>query len=128
GVVRVRLFSSLNRTHPASPCPKTRPGATGNKTSTEPNNQWIGAIEYADFDVLTRLHERIDCFFLKRLDDPYRDESFSPYEISQALAQLLPLLPGSLPWNERERAFLHKLIAVLSFAQQSGKNLLAVAD
>ena len=86
----------------------------------------IGAIEFDELPEISRLLKRVDSFFLHRISNLFEDQQFSVDEVAQALAQLLPLLTEAMP--DAERAMLHKLIAVLAFAQQRNQTLFGVAD
>ena len=86
----------------------------------------IGAIEFDELPQISRLIKRVDSFFLHRISNLFEDQQFSVDEVAQALAQLLPLLTEAMP--DAERAMLHKLIAVLAFAQQRQQTLFGVAD
>lgn len=86
----------------------------------------IGAIEFDELPEISRLLKRVDSFFLHRISNLFEDQQFSVDEVAQALAQLLPLLTEAMP--DAERAMLHKLIAVLAFAQQRQQTLFGVAD
>lgn len=86
----------------------------------------IGAIEFDELPEISRLLKRVDSFFLHRISNVFDDQQFSVDEAAQALAQLLPLLTEAMP--DTERAMLHKLIAVLAFAQQRQQTLFGVAD
>lgn len=86
----------------------------------------IGAIEFDELPEISRLLKRVDSFFLHRISNVFDDQQFSVDEVAQALAQLLPLLTEAM--SEAERAMLHKLIAVLAFAQQRQQTLFGVAD
>ena len=86
----------------------------------------IGAIEFDELPQISRLIKRVDSFFLHRISNLFEDQQFSVDEVAQALAQLLPLLTEAMP--DAERTMLHKLIAVLAFAQQRNQTLFGVAD
>ena len=86
----------------------------------------VGAIEFDELPEISRLLKRVDSFFLHRVSNVFDDQQFSVDEVAQALAQLLPLLTEAMP--DSERAMLHKLIAVLAFAQQRQQTLFGVAD
>ena len=86
----------------------------------------IGAIEFDELPQISRLIKRVDSFFLHRISNLFEDQQFSVDEVAQALAQLLPLLTEAMP--DAERTMLHKLIAVLAFAQQRQQTLFGVAD
>ena len=86
----------------------------------------IGAIEFDELPQISRLIKRVDSFFLHRISNLFDDQQFSVDEVAQALSHLLPLLTEAMP--DAERAMLHKLIAVLAFAQQRNQTLFGVAD
>lgn len=90
------------------------------------SSEHVGAIDYRDMTALAALMQRSDCFFLARLTDIYKDQSFSSGEVRHALAQLLPLMCTSLSGDER--VLLDKLIAVLCFASHKDDGLHALAD
>ena len=97
---------------------------TGWRVKDQPS--MVGTIEFDELPHLSRLLKRQDCFFLHRISNLFEDQQFSVAEIAQALDQLLPLLTRPMP--EAERAMLHKLIAVLAFAQSRRQPLFGVAD
>ncbi|MEX8192416.1 hypothetical protein [Comamonas guangdongensis] len=86
----------------------------------------VGSIEFDELPQLERLGQRIDSFFLQRIANLFADQQFSVAEVAQALDHLLPLLSQTMP--DAERAMLHKLIAVLAFAQSRQQTLFGVAD
>lgn len=86
----------------------------------------VGTIDFDELPQVSRLLKRVDSFFLHRVSNLFEDQQFSVDEVAQALSHLLPLLTESMP--DAERAMLHKLIAVLSFAQLRQQSLLGVAD
>lgn len=90
------------------------------------SSEYVGAIDYGDMTALAALMQRSDSFFLGRLTDIYKDQSFSSGEVRQALAQLLPLMCAGL--SAGERTLLNKLIAVLCFASHKDDGLHALAD
>jgi hypothetical protein len=97
---------------------------TGRKVRDSPD--FVGAIEFNELAALSRLLKHGDSFFLERISNLFEDQSFSLGEVEQALAHLLPLLCVSL--HPDERALLHKLIAVLSFASWKQEGLHGIAD
>lgn len=86
----------------------------------------IGCVEYHDAPIFARLMKRVGSSFLNRISDIYADQAFSVEEVKQALGQLLPLMLLDLPSDER--AFLHKLIAVLSYSDWRQEGLYGVGD
>ena len=86
----------------------------------------VGAIEFDELPEFSRLLKRSDSFFLHRISNLFNDQQFSLAEVDQALGDLLPLLTQAMP--DAERALLHKLIAVLAFAQRQQLPLFGVAD
>ena len=86
----------------------------------------VGAIEFDELWQISALLKRVDSFFLHRISNLFDDQQFSVDEVVQALSHLLPLLTEAMP--DAVRAMLHKLIAVLAFAQQRNQTLFGVAD
>ena len=86
----------------------------------------VGAIEFDELPQISRLLKRVDSFFLHRISNLFEDQQFSVAEVEQALGHLLPLLTQTMP--DGERAMLHKLIAVLAFAQRRQQSLFGLAD
>ncbi|MDR2299462.1 MAG: hypothetical protein LBE30_14115 [Comamonas sp.] len=97
---------------------------TGWRVKDQPS--MVGTIEFDELPQLSRLLKHHDCFFLHRIANLFEDQQFSLAEVAQALEQLLPLLTQPMP--NAERAMLHKLIAVLAFAQSRQQPLFGVAD
>ena len=86
----------------------------------------IAGIEFDELPALSALCKRKDSFFLYRICNLFEDQSFSPEDVEQARQHLHPLLFEQLKPNER--AMLHKLIAVLSYASAKKQNLFGVTD
>ena len=97
---------------------------TGWRVKDQPS--MVGTIEFDELPQLSHLLKRQDCFFLHRISNLFDDQQFSLAEVDQALGHLLPLLTQAMP--DAERALLHKLIAVLAFAQRQQLPLFGVAD
>lgn len=98
----------------------------GKPSKTKDMSETVGCIDFNELPALSGLLERTDSFFLHRVSNLFADQTFSEEEVTQALTHLLPLLIQSLKADER--ALLHKLIAVLSYAQEKGLYLYGVAD
>lgn len=96
----------------------------GSKVKDSPDI--VGGIEFAELPAISRLLERIDSSLLQRISNLFEDQAFSVAEIEQALPQLLPLL--ILDLHPDERAFLQKLISVLSYAKWKDLGLYGIAD
>lgn len=88
--------------------------------------EFVGSIELDELPAISRLLKRQDSFFVHRISTFFEDQAFSLEEIDQAQAQLLPLM--LLKLGDDERAMLHKLIAVLTFAQSKQLGLYGIAD
>ncbi|MEO2218654.1 hypothetical protein ABGV49_16460 [Chromobacterium vaccinii] len=86
----------------------------------------VGGIEFAELPAISRLIERVDSSLLQRISNLFEDQAFSMAEIEQALPQLLPLL--TLGLHPDERAFLQKLISVLTYAKWKQQSLYGIAD
>lgn len=86
----------------------------------------VGGIEFAELPAISRLLERSDSSFLQRISNLFEDQAFSVAEVEQALPQFLPLL--ILDLHPDERAFLQKLISVLSYARWKQQGLYGIAD
>lgn len=84
------------------------------------------SIGFDDLPALSRLIQRIDSDFLRRISHLTEDQSFDAGEVGRALACLLPLLHASL--RPDERTLLHKLIDVLSFASRTQQALHGICD
>jgi hypothetical protein len=72
------------------------------------------------------LRKRCDTTFLAAVSAYMTDAEFVHQEIPQALTELHDLLPLDLP--EPERAILHKLIAILSYASEKKLTLFGVSN
>ena len=96
----------------------------GSKVKDSPDI--VGSIEFDELPSLSRLIKRLDSGFLHRVSNLFEDQVFSVADVTGALDELLPLLTQSLEADER--AMLHKLIAVLAFAQARRQNLHGIAD
>lgn len=88
--------------------------------------EFAGSIEFDELPAISRLLKRRDSSFLYRVSTFFEDQTFSLEEIAQAQAQLLPLM--LLKLGDDERAMLHKLIAVLTYAQSKQLGLYGIAD
>lgn len=86
----------------------------------------VGGIEFAELPAISRLLERIDSSLLQRISNLFEDQAFSVAEIEQALPQFLPMLTVDL--HPDERAFLQKLISVLTYAKWKQQGLYGIAD
>lgn len=86
----------------------------------------VGSIDFDELPSISRLIKRCDASFLHHISNICQDQSFSLAESEKALSLLFPLLTETL--REDERAMLHKLIAVLSYAINKKQNLYGVAD
>ncbi|MBX9299417.1 hypothetical protein K5M33_05605 [Chromobacterium vaccinii] len=86
----------------------------------------VGGIEFAELPAISRLLKRVDSPLLQRISNLFEDQAFSVSKIEQALPQLLPLLTVDL--QPDERAFLQKLISVLTYAKWKQQSLYGIAD
>ena len=86
----------------------------------------ISSIDYSECVEICALLKYKDSFFLSRISDLFQDQSFSVEELIQAQSYLLALLPIEL--SLKERALLHKLIAVVTYALNVQQPLHGVAD
>lgn len=86
----------------------------------------VGGIDFAELPAISRLLERIDSSLLHRISNLFEDQEFSVSEIELALTEFLPLL--TLDLHPDERAFLQKLISVLSYAKWKQLGLYGIAD
>lgn len=86
----------------------------------------VGTIDFDELPILAKLAKRIDSSFLSRICNLFEDQSFSIEETSLAINQLYPLLIEKLDVDEKN--MLHKLIAVLSYANYKNQKLFGVAD
>ena len=86
----------------------------------------VGSIDHHELPAILRLLAHADSFFLHRIFGLYEDQTFSTQEVEQALSHLVPLL--ARPLESDDRTLLHKLIAVLAYAQVTQQSLHGVAD
>ena len=86
----------------------------------------VGSIDHHELPAILRLLAQADSFFLHRIFSLYEDQTFSTQEVEQALSHLVPLL--ARPLESDDRTLLHKLIAVLAYAQVTQQSLHGVAD
>ena len=86
----------------------------------------VGGIEFHELSAISALTKRIDSFFLNRVCNLFEDQDFSLEEIEQAREHLHPLLIEQL--KPEEKAMLHKLLAVLSYASAKKQPLFGIAD
>ncbi len=96
----------------------------GSKVKDAPD--MVGGIDFAELPAISRLLERIDSSLLHRISNLFEDQAFSVSEIELALTEFLPLL--TLDLLPDERAFLQKLISVLSYAKWKQLGLYGIAD
>jgi hypothetical protein len=88
--------------------------------------QLVGTLDFAELPDFARLQKRSGAGFLHRVSNLFEDQVFSPADVGQALGELLPLLLQDLSAGERH--LLHKLLAVLAYAERAGCRLFGVAD
>ncbi|MDR2214062.1 MAG: hypothetical protein LBE21_10625 [Pseudomonadales bacterium] len=86
----------------------------------------VGSIDFRELPALGRLCKRIDSPFLQKIHGFFDDQEFSLKEVEQTLSQLLPFLTEELPQDQQD--LLHKLIAVLAYAERKQYSLYGVAD
>ncbi|NHZ33723.1 hypothetical protein [Massilia rubra] len=84
------------------------------------------SIDLHDLPALARLLRRGHCDFLERISHLAQDQAFDLRQVDAALDCLLPLRHASL--HPDERALLHKLIGVLSFASRTQQGLYGICD
>lgn len=98
----------------------------GNGTPIRNPAHHVGSIDHHELPAILRLLAHADSFFLHRIFGLYEDQAFSQQEVEQALSHLVPLL--ARPLESDDRTLLHKLIAVLAYAQVTQQPLYGVPD
>jgi hypothetical protein len=98
----------------------------GNGRTFRHNPVVVGSITFDEIKTVMALRKRSDTAFLAAISAYMSDAEFTPEDILQAQTELLDLLPLELP--APERALLHKLIAVLSYASEKKLRLFGVSD
>lgn len=88
--------------------------------------QKVAEIAYEELPLLSALTGKANASFLLRISDVYKDASFGPQDLQMAWQSLLALDPMRL--EPKERQFLYKLIAAVSYAMGRGTSLYGVAD
>lgn len=86
----------------------------------------VGKIEFEEYPTLSRLLKKRDTSFLRRLTNLFQDQSFGLQELQQAQIHLFELILTKL--EDDERAFIYKMLAILSFALHQEQSLHGVAD
>jgi hypothetical protein len=86
----------------------------------------VGEISFDELPHLASLIQHKRCNFLQRISNIFEDQCFSLAEVEAARRELHELLPMRL--KPGERAVLHKLLSVLSFASARQQDLFGVAD
>lgn len=86
----------------------------------------VGSIEFSELKNINSLAKKVDCAFLYIISNLFEDSTFTPAEIKAAIDVLNPLLLQSLGAADSE--LLHKLLAVLNYANAKQLSLFGVAD
>jgi hypothetical protein len=86
----------------------------------------VGSIEFNELKMIQSLLKKVDCAFLSKISNLFEDAAFSPADIETAIHQLNPLLLQQL--GAADTAMLHKLLAVLGYANAKQLSLFGVAD
>lgn len=87
---------------------------------------WVGNLEFDELKEISRLLKKTDSTFLHRVSNIFDDQTFSIAEVRTGLEELLPLLEYDLLVEERH--LLHKLLAVLAYADWKQLILFGAAE
>ncbi|GGY30216.1 hypothetical protein [Pseudoduganella albidiflava] len=86
----------------------------------------VGTLDFDELKEISRLLKKADSTFLHRVSNIFDDQTFSIAEVKVGLEELLPLLEYDLLVEERR--LLHKLLAVLAYADWKQLILFGAAD
>jgi hypothetical protein len=98
----------------------------GTSRKSSSSYRWVASLEFDELPAVSRLMKRIESTFLQRVSNLFDDQVFSVDEVRDALAELLPLMENEL--HTEERILLHKILAVLGYANWKQQCLFGAAD
>ena len=86
----------------------------------------VSSIVFDELKTIASLSKKVDCVFLNKISHFFSDTTFTLIEIQAAINALNPLMLQTL--TEAEKHMLHKLLAVLGYANTKQQNLFGIAD